>query len=156
MSGHGKGALYWSRVTKRKYFSGCVVVLIIIIWNGRCRSRTRDLETMEETADYHCSIPRELLSKRDKVGILSLYPSFCLSVFLCHTLFFFLSLSFSLSIFLFRSFSLQLFELYIKAFDEIYNNIFAAKLILSAAVENKDNNKTQYVGGREARANVSF
>jgi hypothetical protein len=79
-SGLGKGALYWSRVTKRKYFSGCVVVLIIIIWNGRRRSRTRDLETMEETADYHCYIQRELLSKRDKVGILSLYPSFYLSV----------------------------------------------------------------------------
>jgi hypothetical protein len=90
------------------------------------------------------------LSKRDKVGILSLYPSFYLSVSLWHTIFFYPSLSLS------RSFSLQLFELYIKAFDEIYNNIFAAKLILSAAVENKDNNKTQYVGGREARANVSF
>jgi len=66
----GEGVLYWSRVTKRKYLSGCVVVLIIIIWNGRRRSRTRDLETMGETADYHYYIQRELLSKRDKVGIL--------------------------------------------------------------------------------------
>lgn len=69
--GHGEGVLYWSRVTKRKYLSGCVVVLIIIIWNGRRHSRTRDLETMGETADYHYYIiQRELLSKRDKVGIL--------------------------------------------------------------------------------------
>jgi len=68
--GRREGVLYWSRVIKRKYLSGCVVVLIIIIWNGRRHSRTRDLETMGETADYHYYIQRELLSKRDKVGIL--------------------------------------------------------------------------------------